>query len=427
MNCPELYLVALDGSGKPVAGAKLQTNVAGSTSLPKSLYADAALTAAHPNPLVADGGGVFPQFFMESGGYRFALLAPDGSQLRPPRDNIFGAGSGGGGVELDWKVKASSDDSTPGYLDAKVASTDSVVLSVDPASKKLKAELSTATQASVGKVSVADGDPAGYLAGKLKQGAGITLTPVAGASQQIEIAADLQGIPDKRVAVVSSDSPGYLWEKIEEGPGMDIAVVSTGMGDRALRVSSSGKARASNDGPLGYLEDVVGDSATVRPYVDDGILKMEVVADAVLDGKALATSTDSVRGYLVDKIRAGSGISITKTEDVGGVALWINSKTNNWRPVKYIAENYDVVDTDDTIIVIGGIENIITLPPPSKAYEGRKVTIQINGVGFSAIVRCIPHLAMIGDDGDIYDYGRIDVLCAKCYDNSFIWIRKKMA
>lgn len=343
MNCPELYLVALDGSGKPVAGAKLQTNVAGSTSLPKNLYADAALTAAHPNPLVADGGGVFPQFYMESGGYRFALLAPDGSQLRPPRDNIFGAGSGGGGAELDWKVKASNDDGTPGYLDAKVASTDSVVLSVDPASKKLKAELSATTQASMGKVSVADGDPAGYLAGKLKQGAGITLTPVAGASQQIEIAADFSGVVDHKVKADEFDQADYLGEKFLDSDSVVWELVV-------------GATRAMCANVIGL-----------------GVVKHD---------------EDDEAGYLGTKLKAGSGITLTTTTDETGTSIWINSKTNLWKPLRVVANAaaYTVKDTDGIIVIdnaladSGGVANgsprtQITFPTASAAYVGRSVTI----------------------------------------------------
>mgnify|MGYP003647024025 FL=1 len=51
-------LRAFDSSGDPVSGAKAYFFATGTTT-PLTVYSDAALSVAHPTPLVADSGGVF--------------------------------------------------------------------------------------------------------------------------------------------------------------------------------------------------------------------------------------------------------------------------------------------------------------------------------------------------------------------------------
>jgi hypothetical protein len=67
---PRSQAVGLDG--RPLAGAKLQTYITGS-STPKPVFTDAALTVAHANPVVADAAGRFPAMFLGAGDYRTVL------------------------------------------------------------------------------------------------------------------------------------------------------------------------------------------------------------------------------------------------------------------------------------------------------------------------------------------------------------------
>jgi len=55
-------LSAFDTSGDPVSGAKAYFFATGTTT-PLTVYSDEALSVAHPTPLLADSGGVFPAIY----------------------------------------------------------------------------------------------------------------------------------------------------------------------------------------------------------------------------------------------------------------------------------------------------------------------------------------------------------------------------
>lgn len=385
MNCPELYLVALDGNGVPVAGARLRTTVAGSTTLPKNLYSDAALTSALPNPLVADGAGVFPQFFMEDGGYRFELQDAGGVMMRPPRDYIYGSGSGGSGTS-DHKVLASDADGTAGYLDAKVENSTHIDLSVDPVTQKIKAALSAAGLALVGKVSVDGVDAPGFLQAKLAAGNAVTLTPVAGAGGSLRIDVDASALPDKFVAVTSGDTPGLLRDKVMEGAGMDISTVTSVGTEKALLFRHRGNILvAADDTTRAFLSDAIKDSDSVSwsRIVTNGTTELRADVVTPADGKVAVTSGDPA-GYLNTKIKAGAGITLTPVVDaVDGMQLWIDSKANFWSPVKTVnVDTYNVTDADATIVARypGGICNII-LPEANASRKGRSYRVVNQSIG----------------------------------------------
>ena len=386
MNSPELYLVATDGNGKPVAGALLQATAAGSTSLPKALFADEGLTIALPNPLVADASGVFQQFHLGPGGYRFALLNPDGSQLRPPRDYIFGTGDGSGGTS-DHKVLATSADESPGYLDAKIEGTNDIVLAVNATTQKVCATLSASAKAAREKVSVDGTDPAGYLADKVKPGAGVTVTKIAGAAPHLEISVDAASILDHKVATDSNDpSPGHLTSKLDAVDGIVLEQMHPGEVGDYLRIRGLGTVKMTpDDQHFSSVSEAIMDTETViwRRLGVDG--KTRLYPDVNLpDSGLVKCAADDIEGYLGAKIRAGTGTSITMTDDASGKTLWINAKTNLWTPIKYIQTlAYTVVDTDATLIVGNGPDYDtglpvveITLPTPSAKYLGRIIVIR---------------------------------------------------
>lgn len=116
---PPFYLEQFtDFSGKPLSGGSLTFLVAGSTSLPKNIYLDFALTNVAPNPLPLDGSGFAPQYYMESGLYKIIIKSSTGT-LIATRDYIEGAGSGGG-TEDTYKVKSTNADTNPDYLANKL-------------------------------------------------------------------------------------------------------------------------------------------------------------------------------------------------------------------------------------------------------------------------------------------------------------------
>ena len=70
------YQQALDNAGESLAGAKLTTYEAGTTT-PLATYSDAALTTPNTNPVVADGAGQFGLIYLLDQAYKFVLTDAD--------------------------------------------------------------------------------------------------------------------------------------------------------------------------------------------------------------------------------------------------------------------------------------------------------------------------------------------------------------
>lgn len=74
-------------TGVPLAFAKLSFTLTGTTT-PAAVYADAALSSAHPNPLIADDAGVFPDIFLDPDVvYRLRMILTDGDFSNPLIDH----------------------------------------------------------------------------------------------------------------------------------------------------------------------------------------------------------------------------------------------------------------------------------------------------------------------------------------------------
>lgn len=71
---PAQQLFGLDGD--PVLGAKAYFYEIG-TSTQKNTYIDAALSEAHPNPVVADAFGIFPPIWLDESGTDYTLFLTD--------------------------------------------------------------------------------------------------------------------------------------------------------------------------------------------------------------------------------------------------------------------------------------------------------------------------------------------------------------
>lgn len=68
----------LDANGNPLAGAKLETWAA-NTSTPLATYRDVELTIPHSNPILADAGGLFPAIYLSATSYKFILKTAAGA------------------------------------------------------------------------------------------------------------------------------------------------------------------------------------------------------------------------------------------------------------------------------------------------------------------------------------------------------------
>lgn len=83
---------AFDADGAPLAGGKLYTYEAG-TSTPKTTYTDKDAGSANTNPVVLDADG-YGDVWLDTGGYKFVLKDSSGNLLWE-KDDIDGGSTGG--------------------------------------------------------------------------------------------------------------------------------------------------------------------------------------------------------------------------------------------------------------------------------------------------------------------------------------------
>ncbi len=93
---------ALDGNGAPIPGASLFTFVSGENTA-KSTYKTAALDEAHPNPVIADAAGRFPEIWAETGeSYRLIARDDGGAIVYGPVDDIQPVGEADGAIARNF-------------------------------------------------------------------------------------------------------------------------------------------------------------------------------------------------------------------------------------------------------------------------------------------------------------------------------------
>lgn len=237
-------------NGSMLSGGKLYFFVAGSTVIPKKVYADYGLTTELTQPLVLDGSGTAPEYFMEPGLYKIVLrdssTVPAGvmtGNLIATRDNVGGVGGGGGGGEDSYMVKVRADDAAPGFLDTKIGASATIsweivdvgggVLQIRPS-----VNLSAVRDWKV-KSDNADPEP-GFLDVKLVSGDGVTVT-LNPATHQIRF--DYSGPifeDDHKVLVDADDDiPGFLGAKWAPGTGIEFNVTNDGVNGKVIHISST--------------------------------------------------------------------------------------------------------------------------------------------------------------------------------------------
>lgn len=180
LTAPWFLQVFFDPStGKPLSGGKMYFFVAGSTIIPKNVYADYPLQNVLPNPLTLDSSGTAPEYYMESGLYKVVVTRADGNLNSPvcTRDNIAGVGPGSGTGSDTYTVMSTANDGDPDYLANKLLASSSVTWTPVQVGSNvmLRADVNAAAVLD-GKVKVGAGDTSGYLAAKLEQGTGILVT-----------------------------------------------------------------------------------------------------------------------------------------------------------------------------------------------------------------------------------------------------------
>lgn len=110
-----------DASGKPLSGGLVYFYIAGSTSIPKNIFLDYALTLPVSQPLVLGSDGGAEQYFMESGLYKVLWTDQFGANTQT-RDNISGQGDG----VSQYQVLTTAGDTTPDYLENKLAGSTTI-------------------------------------------------------------------------------------------------------------------------------------------------------------------------------------------------------------------------------------------------------------------------------------------------------------
>ena len=372
MSTAPAFIQQLFGSdGKTLSGGKLYSFTGGSTNLPKPLYSDKDLIIETTNPLIADGSGVLPQYFMTSGAYKFECRS-DENTLLWTRDWIYGTTGTTSGSEDTFKVKTDQFD-TEDYLVEKVISGEGIdVVNVTGSQRQLQIN-------NQGKVKTNAGDTLGYLDSKVSNSDSILWGTVGNKlTATVQTSAISASIPGDRKTVVDEedlDVPGYLSDKIAAGVGPVTVTVEQAGQHKQLHIN---------------VYDV---------------------------GKTAVSENDSY-DYLSKKLIAGAGITITSASDLAGEKLIINSRTNTWRPIKYVSSDYVVQDTDDTIVVRANFSSI-TLPTPGSVYEGRVVTVQAAGIGYGTTV--VSSGTIVGVSPVVSNYSKISLICVN-NNSSWIWI-----
>lgn len=89
------YIQRAERNGSPLPGAKLYAYVV-NTTIPKVIYADVTLETPLVTPLVANGDGLYPQYFLGSGEYTFVETDANDVQNGDPRNYVSATGGGGG-------------------------------------------------------------------------------------------------------------------------------------------------------------------------------------------------------------------------------------------------------------------------------------------------------------------------------------------
>lgn len=376
MNIPFYNQQFFDNSGKPLSGGKLYTYTAGSTTLPKSLYYDEALTTPTPNPLILDSAGRPDTYYMTSGGYNI-MLKSSSDVLIDSWDNQYGTTSNGsGGSSSDsYKIMVDQYDTNPDYIVNKLNSGDGIdVVEVIAATRTLEIN-------SQGKVKTNSVDTIDYLGNKFTDSNTIKWSVVG---NKMVGTVETSAIPQsafpgdhRTICNISDTYAGYLEEKI------------VGVGSVLVTTESSGQDR-------------------------------QIHIDVPDIGKVKLSESDEL-DYLQNKIKAGSGITITSASDINGTKLYVNSRTNSWRPLKYVSSNYVVQDTDDTIVVRGNFSNV-TLPAPSAQYEGRVISVQAAGIGYGTTVIAASG-SIVGSGTTVYNYSKVECICVND-GSSWIWMAR---
>lgn len=309
-------------NGLPNSGGSI-TTYSNQTSTPKAIYYDITLQNACPNPLSLDSAGYAPEFYLGEGLYTFVIKDSNGNII-VTRDWIAGSVSS---VDLSnisatsaaYKIKIDENDNTPGYIWNKLSATNTISFTNN--GDTIAANVINPWKV---KASGSDNTP-GYISDKI------------GSTSTIELSVSAEKlyaeyIGQNIVQITSEDiAPGYLEDKL-----IDSDTITWAISGDALQgsVPDIGKALISSGDILGYIEDKIrpgsGIVFTQTEDVNGKQIHISTTNSTTNSGKVKVTSGDSLE-YLADKFIAGPGISISA--DTNNIAISNTNSTNGYLSV----------------------------------------------------------------------------------------------
>lgn len=316
-------------NGAILSGGTLTFYVAGSTSLPKQVYADVAETIALTQPLVLDASGTAPQYFLESGKYKVLIKDYTGALIHT-RDYIDGdTGSGGGGADT-YLVKTTSADINPTYLAEKLADSTSVTWTTVNNGGDVKATATVnASGVLDGKILADAADPTmSYLIDKLANTSTVNLS-VVGHKLQADLVSDYLPLSGGIVTGPTTFNDNVT---ISGYTQLDHGSVTNDFNVGLTMASTFVVAEVAT------LDTVTVERLNFSTINLNSLLYTNAAGDVMSVPGELFTAkvdaTDTIAGYLSTKIQPGNGITINVTDDlVQGQVMHISTQTPDYNGV----------------------------------------------------------------------------------------------
>jgi len=338
-------------NGAAMSGGKMYFFVAGSTTVPKNVFADYALTIPLTQPLVLDAAGNTPQYFMESGLYKI-LLNDSTDVLQYTRDQIEGATSGSGTSALfqdsdtiHWTTV------TSGGLTYNVGTVQASAI----LDHKVLTDATT-------------GDVPGYLVAKFVDAAGNPL--LANGSHQLVL------------PFLRTDTGGTVLGNVLLAGQLSVA------GNVALATAPGSTLLVPGASTLGQtlIDSLSLAGIASQMLAVDGAGHVYGMAVPTSDHKVLYDISDAIPGFLGVKVVAGSGIQINVTTDgTNGKVMHFNLNPANIGTslIRSYLQSIVLSSTATTIInKIGGIGNTISA---NSLSVGDMIKIRVSSYAASGV------------------------------------------
>lgn len=456
-----------DNSGNPLSGGKIYFYVVDSV-IPKNIYVDKGLTTPAQNPLTLDSAGICPQFFAVDGAYDIVIKDKNGITIDTPKYIEATSTSGTSSISLSssgwvyynslsgtystssttlptatnsgflyynissdeysyknliddtYKVKCDEFDVVPDYISNKIISSDSNEVVENLGTNR------TIQINSLGKVKTNNSDSNDFLSSKFYNSDSVVWNVE---NNKLVATINLSATDSYKVKTTQiDDTPDYIYTKFISSDNIYVTTnwstnkISFDLAPRYI--NNVGRVYSSEgDSTVAATLDtkIITSGGVEKTFITSGSIERMVLSSS---GKVASISGDSL-GYLSEKIKGGAGITITSATDTNGTKLYINSRTNSWRPITYITSgsSYTVIDTDDTIVNLVGPTVNVYLPKASQQYEGRIITVQGGWTGYTAIVSADSSSIYGSGSTSISGFSKTEFICVS-NGSTYIWIAR---